>query len=123
MGPNKNSGLLLMGGLGFLQHRIRIENLDNRVPNLNDDYVKGYDRLSNGFAAHQFIGYMHLSNSRRLNFYVGFELNQAWTQNRRGYNFDKQQVDKEKRLDLLYGIKVGWILPLYPKGAQKYFYY
>ena len=47
-GPNKNSGIMILCGTGFLQHKIRIENPDNSAPQIKDDYKKGYDKLSNG---------------------------------------------------------------------------
>ncbi len=120
-GPNKNSGLMITLGGGYLRHRIRIEDANNSTPNLEDDYEKGYDRLSTGFALSQFIGYIHLGNDRKTNFYAGFDFTQAWTKNRRGYNFDTRQFDTEVKTDLLFGIKVGWILPLYTK-TNKYYY-
>lgn len=118
-GPNDNCGLLLMGGVGYLQHRIHIV---GDTPQLSEAYIKGYDRLTNGFAVSQFIGYLFLGNRRRLNFYFGFEFIQAWTTNKRGYNFDQMAEDTEQRLDVLSGFKVGWMLPLYKKVADEFYY-
>ena len=39
------------------------------------------------------------------------------------YDFDKMKKDNTKRLDLLYGIKGAWILPLYKKTPQEYYLY
>jgi hypothetical protein len=122
-GPNPNSGIFILAGAGFLQHKIRIENLGNNTPQVMGDYKKGYDRLTNGFAINQFVGYMYLSNNRLLNFYGGAEFIQAWTQNRRSINFDSMEKDDTKRQDLLSGIRIGWIIPLYKKMPQKYYYY
>ena len=119
LGPNRNSGLLVTGGIGLLQHRIHIT---GTTPQLTDPYIRGYDRLTNGLAVSQFIGYFHLSNNRMLNFYLGIELIQAWTSNKRGYNFDQMAEDTEKRLDMMSGIKIGWALPLYKKVADEFYY-
>lgn len=121
-GPNKNSGIVILCGLGFLQHKIRIENPDNTAHQIKGDYKKGYDRLTNGLALSEFIGYMYLGNSRLVSFYAGFEFTQAWTQNRRSYNFDMMGPDKTKRFDLLSGFKIGWIIPLYKRSPEKYYY-
>ena len=112
---NKKSGLRLVLGLGFLQHKIRVqEDPQSFVPQITGDYAKGYDRLSNGLMLSEFIGYQHLSKNRLVNFYGGFELTQGFTQNRRDYDFlTMSESDKSNRLDLLYGFKVGWILPFY----------
>ncbi len=58
---------------GFIQHRIRFEVKNNNVQALRDDYAEGYDRYSGGFAMKQEIGYMQVSNNRRINFYVAVE--------------------------------------------------
>ena len=112
---NKRSGIRAVLGLGFLQHKIRLqEDPQSFVPQILGDFKKGYDRLSNGFMVSEFIGYQHLSRNKLINFYAGFELTQAFTQNRRDYDFATQQEsDKSTRTDLLYGFKVGWILPFY----------
>lgn len=120
LGPNKNSGVVLIGSLGLLQHNIRIE---GDFPQIQDDYKKGYDRLTNGLALSEFIGYLYLGNKRTLNFYAGFEFTQAWTQNRRSYNFDTMEKDETKRIDVLSGFKIGWIIPLYKRVPEEYYYY
>lgn len=121
--PNPNSGIVFNIGLGFIQHKIRIETIGNNIPQLDSDYKKGYDRLTNGFLLSQNLGYLYLSNNRIANFYIGFECMQGFTQNRRSYNFDQMKQDTEKRVDILYGGKVSWILPLYKKAPKEFYTY
>jgi hypothetical protein len=113
--------MLNIGG-GMLQHKILIDNEDRNVPSISGDYKKGYDRLSNGFALREFIGYQFLSNYRLINFYAGVEFIQAWTKCRRIVNFDTMQRDLTKRHDLLIGIRVGWLLPIYNRMPDEYYY-
>ena len=122
-GPNENSGLLITASAGLLQHKIRIENDGNNTPSVLDDYAKGYDRLTNGLAISEFIGYMYFSNNGRVNFYAGFELMQAWTKNRRSWNFDTMENDDQLRNDYLYAFKFGWIITLHKKMTNKFYYY
>ncbi|MBP6334271.1 MAG: hypothetical protein KA444_02275 [Bacteroidia bacterium] len=122
IGPNKNSGLLATVSSGILQHKIRIENQSSAVPSIEDDYKKGYDRLSNGLSVSAFLGYVNYSNHRMVNFYAGFELTKGFTQNRRSFNYDTREHDARKRNDLLLGIRVGWMIPIY-KRTPKQFYY
>lgn len=117
---NPNSGFVFSIGPGFLQHKIRIE---SDAASLKGDYKNGYDRLSNGFAITESIGYLFLSNKRLINFYLGMTSVQAWTQNRRGFNYDTGMEDNEKRLDVMTGVKFSWILPLYKKVPDEYYYY
>lgn len=122
-GPNPNSGFVFLAGLGFIEHRIRIQdNNGNTVPALTGEYKKGYDRLTNGLGLRQEIGYHYLSNRRLVNFYVGLEVTQAFTRNRRSLNFDTRQTDTSDRFDLLYGLKAGWIIPLYKRVPREFYY-
>jgi hypothetical protein len=123
-GPNDNSGILLTGGIGFLQHRVEFQSPENRAPQISPEYLKGYDRLTNGVAFTQSIGYMNLANNRRANFYFGFDFTQAITQNRRSWNFDQRAADDRQRLDLLFGFRAGYIFPAYKKAKyNSEFYY
>lgn len=119
---NKNSGILVLCGVGFMQHKIRIENKNNSAPQISGDYRKGYDRLTNGLSVSEFVGYMHMGESRLVNFYAGFEFTQAWTQNRRSYNFDLRGADNTKRMDLLSGFRIGWVIPLNKREPEKFYY-
>ena len=97
---------------GVLQHKIRIEDRTGGLPQLVGDYKKGYDRMTNGLALTEFIGYQHFSNDGRINFYVGFEFTQGFTKNRRSWDFLTQQRMDNNRLDLLNGLRIGWTLPI-----------
>lgn len=123
LGPNKNSGILVTFGAGLLQHHIHIENKDNNTPPILGDYKKGYDKMSNGFSMRQFVGYQYLDNRGLINFYIGFEFYEAWTMSRRDFDFDLMRYDDAKRKDYLGGIRFGWILPLYTKAPDKFYYY
>lgn len=121
--PNPNSGILFLSGAGFLQHKMRIEVTGNTVPQLSAEYRKGYDRLRNGIALTQFLGYQYLSNKKLVNFFGGIEVIAAFTKNRRGYNYDTMEYDNLQRLDLLFGFRFGWILPLYKNLPKDFYFY
>lgn len=123
LGPNNNSGLYFTGGVGLLQHRTLIQNPENKAPQISHEYVKGYDRLTNGLAISEFIGYKHLGSNKLFSFYAGIEMIQAWTKSRRDYNFNTMQKDTKDRFDTLFGIRFGWIIPLYGKSSDQYYYY
>jgi len=121
-GPNPNSGITVLGGFSFMQHKIRIENPENVAYQVVGDYVKGYDQLSNGIGLTQYVGYTYLGNNRVTSFSIGFEFTQAWTECRRDYDFVSMQKIDDQRLDLLYSLKVSWILPLYPRASTQFYY-
>jgi len=123
LGPNENSGVFFQIGVGYLFHKIRIEDIGNLTPPLNDHMKKGYDRLCMGYTSSQMIGYRHFSNNRKINFYVGVEFIQAFTEDVRAYDYNMQSAYRDKRLDLLNGLKFGWTLPLFQKKDNQYYYH
>lgn len=121
--PNKNSGIMAYAGPAFLRHKIKMNDIGRQSPQLVEPYPKGYDRLTAGFGLHEFIGYVYLGNTRILNFFLGIEFMQAFTKSQRSYDYDLMKADTDKRTDLLYGIRAGWILPLYKKTPQQFYYH
>lgn len=122
-GPNENSGLLLKLGAGLLQHRIRFEARENEVPQIEGDSQEGYDRLSNGLSLSQFVGYQHFGDKNKINFSIGLEFIEAFTQSRRDFNYDLLMKDGTKRFDGLMGLKASWYIPIYQRTSEKYFIY
>lgn len=115
---NKNSGLQILIGGGYLQHRIRIY-APETVPQLDEEMKKGYDRFTSGPSLSQNISYRFLDPRKRLNFAVGFEFIEGFTQNRRSFNYDTQTADTKKRLDFLWSLKFGLSIPIYLKKAEE----
>ena len=122
IGPNANSGVLFMLQAGFLQHKIKIDPIGNTVPTLNKDYRKGYDRLTNGLAFTQSVKYVHIPHQSFFNFYAGLEVTEAFTKNRRSYNFDTMSKEDGERLDILFGARFGIVIPINRKAAEFYYY-
>lgn len=111
---NLRSGLKLTFGGGFLGHKIRIQDEPQVfVSGVYGDYKKGYDRLANGLALTEFIGYQFIANNRLINFSIGGEFVQGFTKGRRSFNFDTRSPGLEKRMDLLFGFRLTWTLPLF----------
>lgn len=123
IGPNPNSGLHLALGTGFIQHKIRIQDDLGSVPQLQGDYIKGYDRLTNGWVMSQSIGYQHFSNYRLINYYIGVEFYEGWTQNRRSVNYDTGLPDNRNRLDIMGTLVFRWYFPTYKRQPQEFYFY
>jgi hypothetical protein len=62
-----------------------------------------------------------MDNQRLANFYVGLEAIQGFTQSRRDLNFDTGISDTQPRLDMLFGIRAGWVIHLYSREPQLYY--
>ena len=118
---NPNSGVTILGGIGFLQHNIWIYIDEAAVPQLTKEYKKGYDRMSNGIMFNQYIGYYLFSNKYFVNFRAGIEVQEAITKNRRSINYDTQLVDDATRFDMMVNFKISWNLPLFEKPKRKFY--
>jgi hypothetical protein len=46
----------------------------------------------------------------------------GFTKSRRSFNFDTMEQDLQKRLDIYFGPRVGFILPLYKKMPKDFYY-
>jgi len=124
---NKNkprSGLRVTVAGGILQHKIRIQqDPQSLVPQTTGEYRKGYDRLTNGFAATEFIGYQIVSPSKKINFILGLEFVQGLTQSQRDFNFDQRLQDNNQYFDILLGGKFAWTIPFeIGKDASEIYY-
>lgn len=121
-GHNPNSGMFFTVGAGYMQHKIKLYDANQKIAAIKGDLKKGYDRLSGGFALTQFLGYQYLSNNRLANFNFGFEFYEGFTQSFRGFNYDTGLNDTQKRMDILIGFRFTWILPLYKRTKDFYYY-
>lgn len=121
-GHNPNSGVFFTVGGGYMLHKVKLYDANQKIAAVKGDLKKGYDRLTGGFALTQFIGYKYISNNRLANFYVGFEFQEGFTQSLRGFNYDSGLPDTERRLDVINGFRFGWILPLYKRTKDFYYY-
>lgn len=114
---NKNSGLQLQAGTGYISHHIKIFSSET-VPQLSSEMKKGYDRYTSGTYISQYIGYRLFDPRKRLNFSVGIEFIEGFTQSRRSFDYDTRIADTKKRMDLLSGFKFSLTVPIFLKKAS-----
>lgn len=120
---NKNSGYVAQIGGGYFQHKIFYKKYaGGSVGQLTGEYLKGYDRLSNGYAFTASFGYLNLTARKGLNAYIGLEYTLGFTQSRR-LDFDTGVRNTAQRLDGMFGIKIAWVLPFLDRNEAEEFYY
>lgn len=123
---NPNCGIFVTLGGGFMQHRIRMES-DNRnsiIYQMQREYVKGYDRLNQGWMLRSNVGYIHAGNKRAINFIVALEVMYGQTRNIRGFNYDTGLPDNDLLNNGFIGARFAWFLPRYiVEKQEKTFYY
>jgi len=120
-GVNPNSGLFVQGGIGYTQHKIRIETIGNTSYDLNKGTVEGYDRLCGGLMLNEGVGYLFLDNNRLANFFVLLECTQGFTRSLRKVQYDVPNPDLKTRFDMALGIKIGYMLTFYRTIEKDYF--
>jgi hypothetical protein len=104
---DRNSGLLVSVGAGFIQHKIKYTFQRNVLPQLEGEYAKGYDRLTNGLMLRGFVGYQRIAENKMFNFIAGLEFLNGHTRSRRAFDYDTRRSDKQSRIDNLLGLKLG----------------
>lgn len=121
-GKNKNRGIHYQIGGGYFQHKINLFDAQQRIAAIKSKWVKGYDRLNMGACLYQYLGYTYLSSNRYVNFTIGVEMYYAITKNVRYYDYPTASTDDRYYHNFLYGLKLGWILPVYRKIEGIFFY-
>jgi hypothetical protein len=121
---NPNSGIWVHAGGGYLLHKLRVESQDQVIPQIELKYKKGYDRLTVGMNLHQFAGYSFMAGSGLMSFYAGFYIQEGFTRNQRDVFFDQPEipVDKSLRLDIQYGLRAGWFIPIYKRQPKDFYF-
>ena len=118
------TGIYLSTGIGFLQHRIRIDTKNQYIPHLNNDYKQGYDQLANGLNTNFSIDYIYYKQNNRLKIFTGIDYSLSFTKERRAYNFTTQSSNEDKiRYDQLLGIHLGIIIPINRKNEEEFHYF
>ncbi len=123
LSANKNSGVFVLFGVGYMQHKVKLIDVGRNVPQIFGDKIKGYDRLTGGICISQTIGYLFMAKNKLANIYFGFEAFEAFTKGLRGYQYDLMHDDSKARVDILYGFRLGWMLPIYKKAPKEFYYY
>ncbi len=110
-GKNTSGVKLSLGG-GIMTHKIRVVDDSRNLVIAENPYVKGFDRFTKGFALKQELVYQHHSKNKAFHFNIGFNIMEGFTKQLRKVNFDTGERITSNRLDILYGIRVTWMIPL-----------
>ncbi len=110
-------------GLGFIQHKILLYTRDFYLPQLQGDYVKGYDRLSNGIALSQFLRINHRPFAKNYAVFFGINALQGFTENRRTFNFDQRLKEEGLRKDFSLGFSLGITILFDRRRPNDYYFY
>jgi hypothetical protein len=54
-----------------------------------------------------------MSRSKLVNLFIGMDFTEAFTYNRRFWNFDTRTADKSMHYDILLGFRAGFCIPFF----------
>ncbi len=101
----------LGGGLGYTRHYTKFNFDLDMVPQLEDEYLGGYDRLTAGTQLFEQIRFQYLDNSS-VSLSAGFEFLQGFTKHQRAYDFTTRSPQNQGYFDLGIGAFIGVIIPI-----------
>jgi hypothetical protein len=122
---NKSSftGIRTQLGFGFLQHKIRVQDNFRTIIPLEKKYLQGYDRLTNGIAAHLAIGYQYDSPHNNFHFKIMGDLVGGPTKSRRDYDYATGSYLDKSRFDVLAGLHISYIVSISRTRTEEFIYY
>lgn len=119
----RGSGFLLELGTGFWEHKVHFQNRGNRLTQLDEPHVKGYDRLTGGLVLIPRMGYVHDAPNGLVRFQVGAEGLLGRMHPNRVWNADTMQSDEGPRNDSAIGLFASWILRLRARSTTVDYYH
>ncbi len=123
---NKNSGLHVKAGLGYLFYEALVKADPNKIPQISGNYLAGYNRLETGLSMSGYIGYTLFSDDRFVNGSIGLQSiyfnssylnNWDYAQNKslEGFNFSNMLIGPKlsmvvilKKFEKSQGVKDGF---------------
>jgi hypothetical protein len=103
--------LQLGGGVGYTRHYTKFNFDLDMVPQLEEEYLGGYDRLTAGTQIFEQIRFQYLNNSL-VSLSAGFEFLQGFTKHQRAYDFTTRSPQNQGYFDLGIGAFIGVIIPI-----------
>ncbi len=120
---SSGSGLLLEVLGGYWEHKVHFQNRGNRLTQLDEPHIKGYDRLTGGLMVMPRLGYVHDSSNGLVRFQCGVEAMLGNLQPNRVWNADTMMADEGPRKDGTIGVFAAWILRLKPRSTDVDYYH
>jgi len=105
----------------YTTHWINFVDDSRSVPQIEGLSGHFYDRFVSGFGIEENLQFQYNTSSNRAGFLLGLQIGQAFTTEHR-YELLGEDA-KKMRLDLYYGIKLTYLLPLYTFSTKKTIYY
>ena len=117
------TGFFAQGGIGLLQHKIRVQDNIESIVALEKENLPGYDRLTNGPALHLAAGYHYQNPRNNFQFNISGDLYAGKTKSRRDFDYASGGPMEESRTDILAGITIAYVVSLSRQDPAEHIYY
>jgi hypothetical protein len=98
--------------VGYLIHRIRVQDDLTNFPQAGGVYARGYDNYTQGPALKIGTGYQFSRHNGGINYYLVAEYIMAQTTNKRQYSYTtKQPISDDPQIQSMLNIRFVWLLP------------
>lgn len=120
---NKITGIRTQLGIGYLQHKVRVQDNGRNVVALEPDYLPGYDRLTSGPAVHLGLGYHYQHPKQNFHFSIMADFYGAQTQVRRDLDYATGGALTDKRTDIMVGFNIAYVVVISRERKSENIYY
>ena len=110
---NKNNGLHIKGGVGYLFYSVYNTADVRSVTQLSGEYFNGYNRLESGLSINSFFGYTLYSKSKLVNGSIGIQMIYTSTKFQGVIDYSTgMSPDQSSRASFFVGPKIGMTIVL-----------
>ena len=117
------SGVYFSFGIGYVNQKILIDTKNENIPQLNEEYKKGYDSASDGIYGKLSINYKHYSKKGGIQISTGLFNSFARVKRLNSYLFNDNVNDDSLHFGSQFGFNFGLIIPILKINQEEFHYY
>ena len=117
------SGVYFSFGTGYINQKIQIDTKNENIPQLNEEYKKGYDSANDGIFGKISINYKYYSKKGGIQISTGLFNSFARVKRLNSYLFNENNNDDSFHFGSTFGFNIGLIIPVSKINQEEFHYY
>ena len=117
------SGVYFSLGAGYINQKILIDTKNENIPQLNEEYKKGYDDANDGIFGKISINYKYYSKKGGIQISTGLFNSFARVKRLNSYLFNENNNDDSFHFGSTFGFNLGLIIPVSKINQEEFHYY
>tara|TARA_B100000900_G_scaffold283697_1_gene243025 strand:+ start:516 stop:1247 length:732 start_codon:yes stop_codon:yes gene_type:complete len=117
------SGIYFSLGGGYINQKILIDTKNENIPQLNEEYKKGYDSANDGIFGKLSINYKYYRKKGGIQISAGFYNSVARVKRLNTYIFNENINDDSFHIGSEFGFNLGLIIPVSKINQEEFHYY